>query len=266
MDSVTYFTPTICSLMKIPEPNISSANPSTEVIRGFNEKIGGKQISKALIYAPDAIGEMILKKHPYQVSLIKEISSIQIKLKSELPTYTSVNYASMFTGSTPEVHGINAHIKPILECDTLFDALAREEKNTALIAVEDCSNSIIFQNKDIDYFIKKNDEEIENIAIDLIKSEKYDVILVDKQDYDKILHKTTPYSDEAVVAFKKIIDSFTKLSHLFLEKYKDYNRLVTFISDHGAHVNEATQKGDHGTDLYDDVMLRHFWGVYSKKV
>jgi hypothetical protein len=266
MGSVTYFTPTLCKLMKIIRPNISSANPSKQVIKYFKDKTNGKKISKVIIYAADAIGKMILNKYPEQETIIKQISPLQLNLKAEFPSYTPVNYASIFTGAKPEIHGITSYTKPILKCETLFDALPDQGKRTALVAVEECSNSIIFQNRDIDYFIKKEDEEIEDTAVEIIKSKKYDLILVDRQDYDRMLHKTTPYSNEAILAFGNIIDSFHKLGNLFLEYNKEYNVAIIFISDHGAHINCLTKKGEHGTDQYDDIMLRHFWGIYPNIV
>jgi hypothetical protein len=263
METVTYFTPTLCKLYNIPKPNQSSAKFSNEIIKYSRSLLGKESIQKCLIYAPDAIGKIVFNRYPQLLKEIIRIAPLQIRTLSELPSYTPVSYASMFTGAKPNEHGITIYEKIVLTCDTLFDAFVRAGKCVALIAVDGCSNSIIFQNREIDYFIESNDEMIENRAIELVKTGNYDLILVDRQDYDRALHQTNPYSPKAINALKKLVKGFARINRVFQKINAGSNRLITFVSDHGAHVNPETGKGDHGSDSFEDVMLLHFWGLYS---
>jgi hypothetical protein len=262
METVAYFTPTICRLLNIPKPNLSSAESSNEIINYSGSVLGQESIQKCLIYAPDAIGEVVFNKYPKLLKEIIRIAPLQIRTLSELPSYTPVSYASMFTGAKPNEHGIAKYEKIVLICDTLFDALIRAEKRVALVAVDGCSNSIIFQNREIDYFIEPHDEMIENRAIKLVKSRNYDLILVDRQDYDRALHQTNPYSQKSINALKRLIKGFIRINRIFQKINARSSHLITFVSDHGAHINPETGKGDHGSDSFEDVMLLHFWGVY----
>src|SRR5258706_14345046 len=49
-------------------------------------------------------------------------------------------------------HGIKRYERPVLSCDTIFDALARAGKKVAIVAVRDSSIDLIFRERPIDYF------------------------------------------------------------------------------------------------------------------
>jgi predicted AlkP superfamily phosphohydrolase/phosphomutase len=72
--------------------------------------------------------------------LFREVVSfapIEISLQSVTPPKTPVCFASLFTGAAPDQHGIRKYEKPVLKCDTLFDALIRAGKRGAIVAVRD---------------------------------------------------------------------------------------------------------------------------------
>ena len=265
MSSVAYFAPTLCRLMGIPGPDVSSADPMDLILSEVEDVLGGEPVDKCLIYAPDAIGQFLFEEYVDWFDPVVELASLHVKVASELPSYTPVSYASMFTGAEPRIHGITEYIKPVLECDTLFDALPRAGRKVALVAVEGCSNSIIFRGRPIDYHIEPRVSQIQSRAIGLVQKGKHDVLLVDRQEYDQALHRTEPHSPEALASAKELIDGFQVLARAFLERYEDRNRLVTFVSDHGAHLDPETKKGTHGSDCPLDVEIRHFWGVYKAK-
>lgn len=265
MHSVTYFTPTLCRLMDIPEPGVSSAGPMDLILSEAEDVLGGEPVDKCLIYAPDAIGEFLFEEYGDWFDPVVELAPLHVKVASELPSYTPVSYASMFTGAEPRIHGITEYVKPVLACDTLFDALPRAGRNVALVAVEGCSNSIIFRDRPIDYHIEPLISQIQQRALGLVQEGGHDVLLVDRQEYDQTLHRTGPHSPEALASAKELIDGFRVLAGAFLKRYESRNRLVAFVSDHGAHLDPGTRKGTHGSDCPLDVEIRHFWGIYKAK-
>jgi hypothetical protein len=255
IDSVT---PTVCNLMKIQPPKGASAQPITELIKASK----GKTIKKVLLYAPDAIGEWLFQAHKTEFKDVLAEAPIQIQVQSMRPSYTPVCYGSMFTGMKPAEHGINKYMKPVLKVETLFDAAAKAGKKVALAAVKDCSIDLIFREREIDYYTEKYDSEVNTRVLDLLVSSDYDLIVAYNQEYDDLMHASTPTDPAAIEAFRRHLKAFKTLADAFNKRYSDVNRVIAFLPDHGTHVDKESGKGSHGTDSSDDMEVRHFWGVH----
>jgi predicted AlkP superfamily phosphohydrolase/phosphomutase len=109
-------------------PSASVSQPIVVVLNAASKSLG-KHVEKALIYAPDAIGEGLRRDYAKLFDPVEKIAPIEVAIRAVLPTYTPVCFSSMFTGAPPETHGIRKYEKPVLGCDTLFDALARAGKD-----------------------------------------------------------------------------------------------------------------------------------------
>ena len=260
---ISSITPTICRLMGIRPPEISTSDVLTTVINRAHRTIGGENIEKCLVFAPDAVGEYLFRDFAAEFEPVVRLAPLQVPLMSFFPPNTPVCFASMFTGAPPEAHGIRKYERPVLTSDTLFDALAREGKKVAIAAVAGCSVSLIFLNRPIDYFIEENDSKVNERVLKLLGGEDYDFILAYNQGYDDALHRTTPSSEEAIEAMRRHIASFEELAEAFLTRYRGHKRLVLLAPDHGAHVSPETGKGAHGLDIPDDMEIRTFWGMYG---
>jgi hypothetical protein len=127
--------PTTCQIpplelvLALAENGDCPAPSSTQALRGtvpcFPAAPGS--VDRVLVYAPDAIGRVFLDGRPELKKRLVAASDVQVELRSMIPPKTPVCYASMFTGALPEVHGIRKYERPVLTCDTLFDALARRD-------------------------------------------------------------------------------------------------------------------------------------------
>ncbi|MBN1682733.1 hypothetical protein JW865_04180 [Candidatus Bathyarchaeota archaeon] len=251
--------------MKVESPWSSLAEPS-EIILNYAERVVGKDIiEKTFIYAPDAIGTSLYNDYKDQFKEVESICPFKIELNAELPTYTPVCFGSMFTGSPPEVHGIKKYEKPVLKCDTIFDTLSRANKKVAIVAVKNSSIDTIFKNRNIDYYSLEYDPQVNEMTDLLILGQNYDFILTYNQEYDDVMHSTTPRDPLALKAFNNHLKAFTKLANSFNKKNRKYNRIIVFAPDHGTHIDATTGKGSHGTDLPEDVEVNHFWGIFKGK-
>ena len=258
MYSLDSVTPTVCALMKIDSPNGSTAKPISEII----ETAKGRKIDKILLFAPDAIGEWLYQRHKVEFIDVIEEAPIQLLVKSITPSYTPVCYGSMFTGMKPEEHGITKYMKPVLTVETLFDAASKAGRRVALVAVKDCSIDLIFRGRKIDYYTEKYDPEVIDRVFELLESRDYDLIVAYNQEYDDLMHSSTPTHPEALEAFRRHLKTFKSLAHAFNKKYGGVNRAIAFLPDHGTHVDLESGKGSHGTNSPEDMEVRHFWGVY----
>ena len=261
MSSIASVTPTICALFGLEPPRDSGEKPIDSVLVEAARKLRGGKISKALIYAPDAIGEGLYRDYRRNFSGVKKVAPLEVEMKSVIPTWTPVCFSSMFTGAPPVVHGITKYEKPVLTVDTLFDALARSGKRVAIVAVKGSSIDLVFRNRKIDYYTEEYDPQVESRVFDILKAKDYDLILVYHQEYDDLMHGSTPRDSKALEAFRRHLKSFETLAIAFNEKYISVNRAVVFTPDHGTHIDPVTGKGTHGTDSLDDMEVRHFWGI-----
>jgi predicted AlkP superfamily pyrophosphatase or phosphodiesterase len=244
--------------MKIRLPNGATASPIKEVTR----EARGKTIEKALLYAPDAIGEWLFQAYKPEFKEVITEAPIQVQIQSMKPSYTPVCYGSMFTGMKPSEHGINKYERPVLKVETIFDTLAEAGKKVALVGVKGCSIDLIFRGREIDYYSEKYDQQVTERVIEILDTDDYELIVAYNQEYDDTMHRSTPTNPEAIEAFRHHLETFKVLANAFNKRYKEKNRVIAFLPDHGTHIDTQTGKGSHGTDTQEDMEVRHFWGIH----
>jgi hypothetical protein len=128
--------------------------------------------------------------------------------------------------------------------------------------VKNSSIDLVFRNRLIDYYTEEYDPQVEVRVLKILEEGDYDFILAYHQEYDDLMHASTPRDPKVLDAFRKHLASFETLTSAFNKRFASSNRVVAFTPDHGTHIDPTTGKGAHGTDSSDDVDVRHFWGVY----
>jgi predicted AlkP superfamily pyrophosphatase or phosphodiesterase len=245
--------------MKIRLPKGATASSIKEVTREARPTT----IEKAILYAPDAIGEWLFQAYKPEFKEVITEAPIQIQIQSMNPSYTPVCYGSMFTGLKPSEHGISKYERPVLKVETIFDTLAEAGRKVALVGVKDCSIDLIFRGRDIDYYSEKFDQQVTERVLELLETDDYDLVVAYNQNYDDVMHRSTPTSPEAIEAFRYHLKTFKVLVDAFNKRYKEKNRVVAFLPDHGTHIDSESGKGSHGTDSPEDMEVRHFWGLHT---
>jgi hypothetical protein len=220
-------------------------------------------LAKCLIIAQDAIGAHLWGSHENELRKILPLVPLRVPLRAVFPPVTPVCFASIFSGAQPNVHGIHSYTRPVLECDTLFDALARADKNVAIVSVEDSSIDLIFRNRDIAYFSEADDKAVTERTLEVILSDKYEVIVAYQADYDDNLHRTDPFSSICIEALGRHIRDFRKMAETANMHWSDTGHVIAFAPDHGAHIDSSTGKGDHGLDIPEDMDVFHCYGVFT---
>lgn len=259
--SIRSVTPTICALMGIDPPRICDARALDAVVSAASEIVGATPMERCLIYAPDALGEHLLRVDPSFFDPVARHAPIRIRSRSVFPPKTPVCFASMFTGADPAAHGIQRYERPVLGVDTLFDALLRAGKRVAIVAVADSSVDLIFRERRIDYFSEAYDPDVMARAASLIEEDRHDLIVVYHQEYDDRLHETGPFAPRAFLAARGHVDSFAQLSAMIDRGWSGHSRMILMAPDHGAHVDPATGRGDHGIDTDEDMSIGHYYGI-----
>jgi len=252
--SLTKLASTLAKIIGI-DPPASADNP----IEGFQNIVDGK-VDRTLIYNPDAIAMWLYQKYYTEFFPVLKHAPLCIPFQTVMPSRTPVCFATMYTGTSPQMHGIKTKINSIVKPDSLFDSLIRSGRNVALIAVEGSSMSMIYAGKTMDYFIMEDDSQVKEKAMELIRKDEYDFISVYTQEYDDAMHKTGPESPESLQALRNQIGIFNDLANAVDMHWRRHRSLVTFSTDHGVHLNEDGT-GGHGTDMPEDLNICHFIGV-----
>jgi len=261
---LTYITSTVCKVMAINRPSSAEGRIIKEVEK-VKKDLGLYKVDRFLFYSPDAIGRKQVLLFPEEFNKIRKITPVEVNMESVYPPKTPVCYATMLTGTLPEVHGIKVYEKKLVNTLSLFDSLVRYRMATqiASIAIEGSSMDVLFRNRYIQYFTEKYDKEVNDRAIELINNKQFEFIFVYNQEYDDTLHKSGITSTQSVNAMKNHIHSFLELVQECEKNWSEFNRAYLFAPDHGAHDFKNTGTGTHGDNIPDDMELIHFWGIYK---
>ena len=225
-------------------------------------------IDRVFIYNSDCVPMYMFDKYPGIFEPVLRNTLVSVPMHSAIPAVTPVNFATMYTGAQPSVHGIKAYVKPVVKTDTLFDSARRSGKKVALFTLYDVGTMTnIFKERDMDYYLCNSDSEAEAETRRLIDEDDYDFISSYGMDYDLIQHRRGPESAWAMTVLQQQTDRFARLVEHVKEKWTSHNTLIIFTSDHGNHpVHTENKLGDHGElgDLAEDVNVMHFWGMVKK--
>ena len=220
-------------------------------------------MEKILIFCPDAVGDIHRQKYPEKLARVEKLAGMRFKSTSVMASVTPVCFATIFSGASPEVHGIKTYTKPVLTVETLFDVLAKAGKNVAVLSRNGCSIDKIFRDRNVDFFSFRTDAAIHKQTRKLLEDSDYDVIVSYYMDYDALSHRNGPYADVCVDALETGVQYFETLVADVDKYWKDFDRTVIWAPDHGNHVIDETS-GGHGTNTAEDMVVNHFYRIRSK--
>ncbi|MBR7041330.1 MAG: alkaline phosphatase family protein [Clostridia bacterium] len=247
-----------CMDVELPE---SFAPGITWVSDILKARLGGKA-DRAVLYHADAVGQYIWQKYTDLLAPVYMHTLMAVPFISTVMSVTPVAHASMYTGMDPEGHGIRTYVRPRLDCVTLYDVLIALGKKVAIVAQQDSTFLHIFAGRDMDYFECAHAVEVQQRSLELIASDRYDVISIHTFDYDNAAHAYGPESKEGLNAVALEAEGFRKLAEA-LEKYKGKHRiLMSYSPDHGQHLIPGN-RGAHGDTCNEDMNILHFFGTIA---
>ena len=252
----------LSEIMGIEAPaSAGAANPA--FVKMAETAFAGRKADRVLMYNPDAIAHYIFARYTDLLQPVLENTTLALPMQSVMPSVTPVCFASMYSGAMPDVHGIKAYVKPVLTVDTIFDACIRAGKKPAIVSTNGDSISMIFLQRNMDYFLYDTVEEVNTKAKELICEDKYDLIVVYNGNYDSTMHKHGPEAAESLDALKANAKTFDALCALVRENWKAHDTVVAFAPDHGCHLIDG-DAGSHGLDQTEDMLIPHFYGAFPK--
>lgn len=259
--SIADLTATVCALCGVRTPDVCASVPIPAVVDQGDKLMGGVgKTEKVLLFCADAMGEHQRTHFPEVFARIEKCAGMGFLSTSVMPSVTPVCYGSIFTGAAPCCHGIEKYEKPILKVETLFDVFAEAGKNVAICSYNTCSIDTIFRGRKVDYYSFTSDEKTFACAMDLLKNSDYDLIICYMYDYDHTMHLTGPFSDAAAVQASLAADRFTAFAEEMDKSWKNFNRALVFVPDHGGHAADESH-GTHGMDIPEDMLVNHYYRI-----
>ena len=248
------------------EPPKCAAEGNRELMEYADRVFGNKRADRIVMYNPDAIAQWIYEKYASYCKAATAASELSLPLATVMPSVTPVCFGTMYTGAQPEVHGIQKYEKPIITVDTLFDALIRAGKRVALVTYGQCSLSRIYLGRNMDYyhFESGSIEDVNAKAAELILRDEHDFIAIYNGNYDSVMHKFGPESQEALAELRLNSSVFGSICKLILSNWQNHNTLVGFAMDHGCHEIDGGC-GSHGLDMDEDINITHLYRAIAKR-
>lgn len=238
--------------------NIENPNPVLTALS--KKKLGGKPADRVIIYNPDAVALWVYQKYTSMFSDAAIRSDVALPMLSVMPSVTPVCFASMYSGVMPDVHGIKRYEKPVLTVNTIFDSFANAGKKAAIVSTANDSISMIFLNRDMEYFIYDTPEEVNEKALSLIEEDRFDLIVIYNGNYDGTMHKFGPEAPESLAALEKNIAFYSQMVDKINTEWKNHSVFYGFCPDHGCHEIDGGC-GSHGLDMEEDMNVIHFYGI-----
>lgn len=257
--SQTRFAATLAGVLGIDPPAL--AEPGIDEVRDRLKGLARVGIDRILIHNPDAVARWLWQAHPDRFAPIAAHTRVTVPFHAAFPPITPVCFATLYTGTPPEVHGSDRDRHAVVT-DSLFDALARAGRRAAIVAVEGSSMARIFAGRPIDYFTVPYDREAAEVALALMESDRHDFIAVYTQEYDDVMHKTGPESPEALAALGRQTAIFHGLAEAAETLWTRHDTLVGFCTDHGVHA--VPDGGSHGLDIPEDIEILHVFDVIPR--
>lgn len=250
--------------------NIRSVCPTAAVLLGIApftdapameevlDLVPGRRAERILLYNPDAVAWWIFEKYRDLLAPALGMDPLVLRMESVMPSVTPVCFASMYSGLMPKDHGIRSYTKPVLTVKTLFDAMIGKGLKPAICSTGTDSVSMIFKNRDMDYFIFDTPEEVNDKAEELIRTDRHDLIAVYNGNYDGTMHRCGPEGEESLAALAMNAASWKLLCSAAAEAWAGRSWVSAFATDHGCHAL-PDGRGSHGEDRAEDMNVVHMW-------
>lgn len=249
-------------ILGVPAPEYAAA-PNPDLLDHVRKAFGNNNADRIFLFNPDAIGQWVCEKYPKMLSEVTAITQLTLPLHSPMPPKTPVCFGTMYTGAQPEVHGIQKYEKPVITIDTLFDALIRAGKKPVIIAYGVSSMGIIFNGRDMDYYVFDNIEQVNAKAIQLILEDQHDFYAVYNGNFDGSVHKFGPEDPHTLGELRMNSHIFKTFCELIRTQWHHHRTLVGFCPDHGSHY-VYPNTGAHGLDTPEDRDIFHFYGTFDR--
>ena len=244
----------LADVLGFARPGFATAEPSDDVARALG------RADRALVVAPDAMGDHLWRRRPDLRNRFAAAAPVEVVVTAPQPSVTPVCYSTTFTGGGPDRHGITRYEKPVLTCDTVFDAAHRGGRRVAVVAVADSSIDLLFRRPFVDHIPQEDDAAVVEATVDVLDAGEHDLVVAYLSSYDDFQHRHGPFGDEAVAAAERVTAAVEACVEAARRAWAAHRWLCALLPDHGAHLR-PDGRGDHDGSDPVDLEVTQFYGV-----
>jgi len=243
--------PTVSHVLGIRAPHSADSD--------YLPKVGEtmKPTDRLVVIVLDAFGMSTWRKAEHLTPTINWLGDVhRTVIHSVMKSITPVNFATMLTGASPEVHGITDRTMP-LRLETIFDVMRESGLRSATAARAVSSLGILISpHADVPGIAESNlDVDVVDIAVSRLV-DGFNLVWVQFLDADDAGHAYGPVSEEGLAAAARVDANL----RVVLDAARVNGYSVMVLADHGQHmVDEERYKGSHGTDMVEDLEVPFLW-------
>ena len=263
-EPLTSLCATLCDFAGVTPPGYA-APASAELKQKLVNQSGLEKVDRILMYNPDAVADYIYDRYYDKFAPLEKTAPVRQRFITVYPPKTPVCFASMYTGATPDKHGITKYEKPVVKIESIFDAFIKAGKKPCIVSVKNQSMDKIFRGRDMAYFSETYDDAVVARALELMEKDEYDLLCVYNQRYDDAMHRSHPNSKRSQYALDCYAAAFKQLSEKVDTCWQKHDTLIGFAPDHGVH-RMIIGLGNHGSNIPKDMNISHLYGIIPKKI
>lgn len=249
---------TLAAILEVKD--IVGMDELTEVVRYAYEG----EAQHVVLFCPSAVGTSVLAHYDEVADKIKRIAPLRQDFVAPYPADSATSYASMFVGVTVDdknkqafEHAFDDKGEPIrslfTECKGKRNAVVLlNEKNPCRTLWRDTGAEVVTARSDMDVVTK---------AVEYIRKDCYDLIVVMVNEFDEMLHAVQLYGKRCDSAIQNHQTEFELLADA-ASVYMRGNTFVGFCPDHGCH-KDLFGGGAHKSRKAEDLNVTHYFGVVS---
>jgi hypothetical protein len=245
--SITDIAPTAAVALGLPIPSQATGHP-----------LPVPSAERLVLFFLDGFG-YVRYKEAIADGLIPNLESLGRPLVAvtTYPPITSVSTASLLTGATPDVHGVDQRGIRKTDTETLFDVAV--SAGLRVVAVE--GESLAFALRGADPQLSADfdgngstDDNVLGNALEALRADEWDILFVHFHGIDDAGHTYGPGAPEECAAIQVEDDAVGRIMELLPQ-----GTLVIIFADHGMHlVEEEGRLGNHGHLLERDMFIPIF--------
>lgn len=249
-----FLAPSLCSILGQRAPGGCEVAANEKLVRSMaNSK-------SLLVVVFDGFGKAALDRHVGECPNLELLMGIHREtVRAVPPPKTPVNFATMATGASQELHGIQVKTDP-LEIETVFHVLEEAGLSTCVAGRQSGSPANLFSSM-VTYpeIAQTNrDAEVLQLLLDRLSRSEPGLTLVQFLDIDSAGHRAGPFGEEASRA---ISNTDSRLGEIIRE-VRGRDGSIIVLADHGQHevtVDDGGVRGKHDGSSEEDFLVPLAW-------
>jgi len=245
--SITDIAPTVAVALGLPVPSEATGKP-----------LPAPSVDSVMLVFLDGFG-YVRYTEALADGLVPHLSDLGRPLVAltTYPPITAVSTASLLTGATPDVHGVDQRGIRKTETETLFDVAV--SAGLRILTVE--GESLAFELRGAEPQLSADfdgngstDDNVLGNALEVLRTDEWDILFVHFHGIDDAGHTYGPGALEEAAAIQGVDDAVGRIMELLPE-----GTLVVIFADHGMHqVDEEGRLGNHGQLVERDMFIPIF--------